>query len=138
MVKKGYGSTTPKTVVLNLDKTVPSISCGASPSLLSPANHKMVTITVNLNLSDPGSGAAGFKLMSVTSYEPDNGLGDGDAPNDIQGWNVGTADTSGQLRAERSGKGAGRQYTLTYVAEDIAGNRSTCITTVTVPHDKGK
>jgi len=129
---------TPKSVVINLDKTPPNISCSASPSLLWPANHKMVTITVSVNLSDPGSGAAGFKLMSVTSNEPDNGLGDGDTPNDIQGWSVGTADISGQLRAERSGKGAGRQYTLTYAADDVAGNRSTCTTVVIVPHDKGK
>ncbi len=76
--------------------------------------------------------------MSVTTNEPDNGLGDGDASNDIQGWAVGTADTSGQLRAERSGKGTGRRYTLTYEAEDTAGNRNTCVTAVIVPHDKGK
>ncbi len=76
--------------------------------------------------------------MSVASNEPDNGLGDGDTSNDIQGWAIGTADTSGQLRAERSGKITGRRYTLTYEAEDIAGNRSTCVTTVVVPHDRGK
>jgi hypothetical protein len=98
----------------------------------------MVTITVNVNVKDSRSGATGFKLVSVTSNEPDNGLGDGDTPNDIQGWAIGTADTTGQLRAERSGQGAGRQYTLTYVADDVAGNHTTCVTTVIVPHDLGK
>jgi len=44
------------------------------------------------------SGPAGFVLTSVASNEPDHGLGDGDTPNDIQGWVVGTSSTSGQLK----------------------------------------
>ncbi len=76
--------------------------------------------------------------MSVTSNEPDNGLGDGDFPNDIQGWVVGSPSVTGQLRAERSGKGAGRKYTLTYIADDVAGNHGTCVTTVIVPRDQAK
>jgi tripartite motif-containing protein 71 len=127
-----------KTVVINLDKTAPTISCSASPSLLWPPNHKMVTITVKVNMSDSGSGAAGFKLVSVTSNEPDDGLGDGDLPNDIQGWVAGSPSVNGQLRAERSGKGTGRKYSLTYMADDAAGNHGTCVTTVIVPHDQGK
>jgi hypothetical protein len=27
---------------------------------------------------------------------------------------------------------------LTYVADDVAGNHTTCVTTVIVPHDRGK
>ena len=52
-------------------------------------------------------------------------------PNDIQGWTTGTDDRSGLLRAERF-KNA-RIYTLTYQAEDLAGNTATCQPTVTVP-----
>ncbi len=55
--------------------------------------------------------------MSVTSNEPDNGLEDGDASNDFQGWAISTADTSGKLRAERSGKEMFRRYTLINEAE---------------------
>ncbi len=51
---------------------------------------------------------------------------------------MGSPAVTGQLRAERSGMGAGRRYTLTYVADDVAGNNGTCVTTVIVPHDKGK
>jgi hypothetical protein len=53
-------------------------------------------------VTDTLSGPAGFTLVSVTSNEPDNGLGDGDQPNDIQGFALGTPSTSGLLRAERA------------------------------------
>ena len=127
-----------KSIVLNLDKTPPNLTCSASPNTLWPPNHKMIPITTSVNVSDALSGPAGFKLVSVTSNEPDKGLGDGDTPNDVQGWILGTSCTTGQLRAERSGKGTGRIYTLTYMGFDRAGNSSTCVTTVAVPHDQGK
>jgi hypothetical protein len=95
-----------------------------------------VNVTATVTVADGESGAAGFTLVSVTSNEPDNGLGDGDQPNDIQGFVLGTADTSGFLRGERSGKGNGRVYTLTYQGSDVAGNSTTCSTAVTVPHNR--
>ncbi|MCX8117170.1 MAG: hypothetical protein N3G78_04455, partial [Desulfobacterota bacterium] len=125
----------PKTVLVKIDRTPPVITCRAMPSLLWPPNHQMVNITVLLNIRDVLSGAHGFQLVSVVSNEPDNGLGDGDRPNDIQGWAIGTPCIQGQLRAERSGKGKDRVYTLTYRILDQAGNPATCVTTVTVPHD---
>jgi hypothetical protein len=70
--------------------------------------------------------------VQVTSNEPDDGLGDGDTANDIQGWQLGTADTAGFLRAERSALGSGRVYTLTYEGADVAGNRARCSATVVV------
>ncbi len=110
-----------KTVLVRIDKTAPTLSCRAIPNLLWPPNHQMVVITVTIDVSDSISGLDGFQLMSVVSNEPDNGLGDGDQPNDIQGWKVGSPSLTGQLRAERSGKGTGRIYTLTYKATDQAG-----------------
>jgi len=43
-----------------------------------------------------------------------------------------------KLRAERSGTGSGRIYTITVTATDIAGNIATKTTTCTVPHDQVK
>ncbi len=128
----------PKTVLINLDKTAPAISCRAIPNLLWPPNHRMVRVTVTVDINDQGSGPSEFQLISVVSNEPDNGLGDGDQPNDIQGWVIGSPSVTGGLRAERSGQGKGRIYTLTYRASDAAGNHATCIATVVVPHDMRK
>lgn len=76
-------------------------------------------------------------LVSVTSNEPDNGLGDGDMPNDI----VINPDGTFDLRAERSGTGDGRIYTITYRAIDACDNTTEATATVAVPfdqRDKGK
>jgi hypothetical protein len=90
-----------------------------------------VPINVSVNVTDSLSGPAGFNLVSVTSSEPDSGLGD------IQGF-VGSGSTSGQLRAQRLGSGSGRTYTFVYSGADRAGNATSCATTVAVPHDQGR
>jgi hypothetical protein len=70
--------------------------------------------------------------------DDDNDNGDGSTSNDIQNWTIGTADVAGQLRAERSGKGDGRTYTLTYRGTDQAGNAATTSCTVSVPKSQGR
>ena len=41
-----------------------------------------------------------------------------------------------KLRAERSGRGDGRVYTIAYVAKDPSGASCSATVSVTVPHDK--
>lgn len=121
-------------VVTVRDTTAPALG-GVTPSqatLWSP-NHKMVAITVNATAGD-AVGVTSLKIISATSSEPDNGLGDGDTAGDIQV----TGDLTLNLRAERSGKGNGRTYTITVEARDAAGNTSTTTCTVFVPKSKGK
>ncbi len=122
---------------INIDRTAPMVSCGASPGVLWPANHQLVPVTISLDVSDMTSGAAGVALLSVASSEP---LG----PGDIQGFTVGTflatagaAATSGLLRAEKGTANAARLYKLTYAGFDVAGNSATCAAVVMVPHDSG-
>lgn len=118
-----------------VDTTPPMItSVTASPNALWPPNHKMVLVKVTVTTSDNCTVAPVCTITSVTSNEPDNGLGDGDTANDI----VVTGDLSVNLRAERSGTGNGRVYTVTGECTDAAGNGAPWSTTVTVPHDKGK
>src|SRR5262249_4566224 len=116
---------------INIDKTPPTVRCSASPSVLWPPNNTLVPINVSVTVTDSLSGPQGFTLVSVKSNEPDSGQGDS------QGFVPGSSSTSGQLRAQRLGSGSGRVYTFTYNGFDLARNATSCVTTVTVPHDQG-
>ena len=120
------------TVVEPPDTTPPTVTCSATPASLKANNSKLATITTTVTVTDNagGSGAAGFTLVSVSSSEADSGVGNRDQPLDIQGWTIGTADTTGQLRQERFA--ASRVYTLTYQGRDNAGNTASCQATITV------
>ena len=87
-----------------------------------------VSVTASITDCDP---SAWCKIVSVTSNEPDNGLGDGDTPID---WKI-TGDLTLELRAERAGTGTGRVYTILVECTDAAGNSSRSTVTVTVPHE---
>jgi hypothetical protein len=127
------GNTTRVTVDrINIDKTPPTIACSLTPETLWPPNHKLVTVIASVEVADSLSGDAGFVLTSVKSNESETG------GNDIQGFEIGKPDTSGQLRAERSGNGDDRVYTITYTGGDVAGNTAMCVTKVKVPHDQSK
>ena len=136
-VDDGSETATDTTDVTVQDTTPPVLTLVLSPSVLSPPNHKLVPITATLTVSDVCDSSPTVLLQSITSSEADNGLGDGDIPVDIQGADIGTFDTSFQLRAERSGSGSGRTYTVTYTATDASGNVTTVSATVVVPKGKG-
>ena len=112
------------------DVTPPAIvSITPSTSVLNVPNHKMVPVTVSVVATDDTDPAPVAKIVSVTSNEPDEGLGDGDTAHDV----AITGPLSVQLRAERSGKGSGRIYTIAVAVEDASGNVATGTTTVVVP-----
>lgn len=115
------------------DATPPALNVSVSPTTLWPPNHKYVTVQATVEVSDNADAAATLALVSVVSNEPDNGLGDGDTPNDI----VIVDDFTFNLRAERSGTGSGRIYTITYQAADACGNSTVTTATVTVPLNQG-
>ncbi len=119
--------------VEDLEKPVIS-GVALTPDNLWPANHKLVMVAVDYSTGD-NCGVAFFSLSAV-SNEPDNGLGDGDQPNDIQ--LIPGDQHHLYLRAERSGGGSGRVYTITIKCTDVNGNTATQTRTVAVPHDSRK
>jgi hypothetical protein len=117
-----------------VDNTPPVIlSVSATPNAMWPPNHKMFTVAVSVNASDNCSGVVS-QIVGVTSSEADNGVGDGNTVNDIQNVNGLSVD----LRAERSGKGNGRIYTITVRSTDGSGNYSERTVDVTIADNKGK
>jgi endo-1,4-beta-xylanase len=100
-------SEAPQTVTIKLDKTAPRITSSFGRARRTGGIH------------------APLRLEQRTRHRRRHpGLDD---------WNP---STTGQLRAQRSGQGNGRIYTLTYRGNDQAGNSATCATTVIVAHDE--
>jgi pimeloyl-ACP methyl ester carboxylesterase len=125
-------------VITVRDTTPPSLEVSLSPNELWPPNHKMVPIAASIQVGDLCDQAPEVQLLSITCNEPDNGLGGGDRPNDIQGARIGADDRSFSLRCERAGGGNGRVYLVTYRAADASGNAVTESAEVRVPHSQGK
>jgi hypothetical protein len=105
-----------------------------TPDSLWPVNHKYVDVTATVIVSDNFDPNPVVELISVTSNEPDDGLGDGDTEDDI----VIVDDFTFKLRAERSALGTGRVYTITYMVTDACGNSTTQSVIVTVPLNQGE
>ena len=114
------------------ETTPPVVDVTASPDSLWPPNHKYKDVTTTVVVTDADPNAT-ITLVSVTSNEPDNGVDDGNTINDI----VIVDDFNFQLRAERSGVGTGRVYTITYEVTDACGNTSVASATVTAPLSQG-
>jgi hypothetical protein len=106
-------------------------SVRASPDVLWPPNHEMVPVTVTASVADAVDPSPITRILSVSSNEAADGSGDGHTDADWQITGLLTVD----LRAERSGKGSGRVYTITVESRDRSGNASIKTVTVAVPHN---
>ncbi|MDD9265571.1 discoidin domain-containing protein [Paenibacillus sp. GCM10023248] len=126
-----------KRVLVKIDKTAPEFQINLNKAVLWPANHELVTVTAETyGAVDGGAGIKSIILQSITSNEPDDGTGDGDTSQDIQHADLDQPDYMFDLRAERSGSGEGRVYTITYIATDYAGNVKQAALKVNVPKNR--
>jgi predicted extracellular nuclease len=110
------------------ETTAPVVEVTATPDTLRPPNHRYRDVTTSVSVTDADPSTT-VVLESVTSNEPDDGEDDGNTINDI----VIVDDFHFKLRAERSGVGTGRIYTITYLVTDACGNSTLASATVTVP-----
>ena len=132
------------------DTTAPVIrSLSVTPAVLWPPNHKLVGVTLTAQVSDAADPAPRTRIVSVSSMELPKSSKRDDCDDDDEhdqiikrskndpDWVI-TGNLTLQLRAERSGKGGGRVYTITVESKDASGNVSTGTVTVTVPKSQGQ
>lgn len=113
-----------------VDTLPPSLTVTLTPSILSPANEKLIPITATISVKDNYDPAPEIKLESITANEMLEA-------EDIRDAAIGMDDRSFRLRAERKGVGKfGRIYTVTYSATDASGNKSTATASVAVPRER--
>ncbi len=124
----GGNSTSCEFTLTRIDQTAPSVTgLQTDKTILPVPNHKMQDILVSYEATD-NCGELSISL-EVSSNEPVNGTGDGNTSPD---WEI-VNNKLVRLRAERSGNGTGRIYTITVTATDPSGNQSSSSTRVTVP-----
>jgi hypothetical protein len=127
----GNKSTCSFTITVN-DVEPPVIhDLALSPRIIWPPNHKMRDVTVNYTSTDNCPGPISCHI-TVTSNEPANGLGSGHTTD--RDFEV-IDDHHIRIRAERSGNGKGRTYTISVACTDQHGNTGTADTKELVPHD---
>ena len=121
------------------------------PLKLWPPNHKFVPEPVTATDSDPSSQVSLTITPVLTDaaggdggaqHDPDWQLADGSTGDSFTSTGTGSTTSELQLRAERSGKGEGRTYTINWNATFDNGTKS-CSSSdsgqspfvITVPHD---
>jgi rhamnogalacturonan endolyase len=120
----------PKPHIVHRDTQPPAFkTLTASTTLLWPPNHEMVPVSLNVDLVDLIDPAPTARIVGVSSNEPVDGGGDGHTTPD---WEI-TGPLTLALRAERSGTGTGRIYTVEVEGADIAGNIALQTISVSVP-----
>lgn len=130
-------------VEFECDEPPPVLDCSAAaPSIdmIWPPNHNMQPVTINgvaevdAITGEPTEepGEITVLITAVGSSEADNGRGDGNTTGDFGGSDTDTA----WVRAERSGNGDGRTYTIDFEASSESATGCTGSVSVFVPHDR--
>jgi hypothetical protein len=123
----------PRPRIVHRDTQPPAFkTLTASETTLWPPNHRMVPVSLNAALVDLLDPAPTARIVSVSSNEPIDGADDGNTSAD---WEI-TGPLSLNLRAERSGAGTGRIYTIQVEGRDAAGNTTLQSVTVGVPLER--
>jgi hypothetical protein len=127
------GGSATKSVNITLNRPP---SCSAvTPSVadLWPPDHTLRLIVLG-GATDPDHDTLTYAITSVRQDEPTNGTGDGDTA--IDAFNAGPGAV--WLRAERSGNGDGRVYTIAFTVSDGKGGTCAGTTQVTVAKSAAK
>jgi len=141
MVDDGNGTDDSDDVTIIVEDTsAPTLNLTVSPQVLWPPNHKMVLIDVNAVATDGCDPDHVVALNLVESSEGDTTDTFDPAIDETvvvgrKGADIQIIDGQLYLRAERSGKSDGRQYTITYTVTDADGNSATATAIVDVPHN---
>ncbi|HLL76887.1 MAG TPA: family 10 glycosylhydrolase [Pyrinomonadaceae bacterium] len=123
---------TAQSLVVKIDKTAPTLSLAADPSVIWPANGKTVSVNLSGVGADALSGLAGVTYVVTDEYGAQLSV----APRSLAGAQAQWTDVLG-VEARRAGDDRdGRLYRVVATVSDAAGNTTTAEATILVPHDQ--
>jgi hypothetical protein len=115
-VLRGVAFAGPYVVINNLSVT---------PSSIWPPNHKMVPVSLHVDVTGLQDPSPACSLTGITSNEGSS-----------DDWEI-TGGLSANVRSARAGNGGDRVYALTVKCTDIYGHTASQTVNATVPHDQG-
>lgn len=125
-ISNGTRSISDTALVTVVDTVAPVIqAASATPATIWPANHRMVSASLAVAAADACDPHPACEIVEVSA---DDGATSAD-------WRI-AGPLSLDVRASRSGGGAGRTYSATVRCRDAAGNTSTTDVPISVPHDR--
>lgn len=127
--KKGNNVDTIRVNIVPVDNTPPQLAVTLTPSVLWPANGRMVPVVATVAVKDDHDWRPEISLEAITHNEGN------DASGDVSGAEFGTDDRQFSLRAAGTGRRREepRVYEVVYSATDWAGNKTYNTAYVTVP-----
>jgi len=127
------GGATTRSITRTLNRAPSCTGVTSSIAQLWPPNHALRLIVLR-GATDADGDALAYAITSVRQDEPTNGAGDGDSAIDAVNAGPGAV----RLRAERSGSGNGRVYTIAFTVSDGKGGSCAGTVRVTVPKSASK
>jgi len=123
---------TAKSLVIKIDKTAPTASLVATPSIIWPANNRPFEVSVGGTGADSVSGLASVSYVVTDEYGSTLSIPTRTLTGNSAGWTEALT-----VEASRHGDDRdGRLYRVTATVTDQAGHTATATAEIVVPHDR--
>lgn len=124
---------TPKSITLKIDTSAPVLALSATPSVIWPADNRIVNVRIDGTGTDSVSGLQNVSYVINDEYGTTLNIPLRGLTGSSSSWTEALA-----VEARREGTDLdGRIYTVVATLTDVAGNSTTATITIVVPHDQG-
>ena len=123
---------TPQSITLKIDTSAPVLTLSATPSVIWPADNRIVNVSIDGTGTDSVSGLQSVSYVITDEYGTTLNLPLRGLTGSSTSWTEAMA-----VEARREGTDLdGRTYTVVATLTDVAGNFTTATITIVVPHDQ--
>jgi uncharacterized lipoprotein YddW (UPF0748 family) len=123
---------TAQSLMIKIDKTAPTITLSANPSIIWPPNGKTVTVDIKGDATESISGLERVSYVVTDEYGSSLQIAPRSLSGNIANWCENLA-----IEARREGDDSdGRVYQVVAIINDAAGNTATASVKIGVPHDR--